>query len=103
MDQAYHDRGLALVGVQVQQTVEDGQRYASTYELHYRIGEDVSGDIFHEYRVFALPTQFFIDQNGVVRTVVNGPMTEASARNLIESLLPASSGAPPTASPSRSP
>jgi thiol-disulfide isomerase/thioredoxin len=104
MDQTYGDRGLALVGVQVQQTVEDGQRYAATYELGYRIGEDVSGDVFHAYRVFALPTQFFIDPNGVVRTVVNGPMTEESARNLIEALLPASSGAsPPTAGPVVSP
>jgi len=94
MDQAYRDRGLVLVGVQVQQTVDDGQRYASTYQLGYRIGEDVSGDIFHEYKVFALPTQFFIDRNGVVQTVVNGPMTEESTRNLLEALLPASSGAP---------
>jgi thiol-disulfide isomerase/thioredoxin len=90
MDQLYRDRGLVLVGVQVQQTVDDGQRYASTYELGYRIGADVSGDIFREYRVFALPTQFFIDANGVVRIVVNGPLTETSARALIEALLPPS-------------
>jgi peroxiredoxin len=94
MDLAYRDRGLVLVGVQVQQTVEDGQRYASTYELGYRIGADVSGDIFHLYRVFALPTQFFIDPNGNVRTVVNGPLDEASARALLDVLLP------PAASPS---
>jgi thiol-disulfide isomerase/thioredoxin len=90
MDQAYRERGLVLVGVQVQQTVDDGQRYASTYELGYRIGADVSGDIFHLYRVFALPTQFFIDTNGIVRTIVNGPLSETSARALIEALLPPS-------------
>src|SRR4029078_7651841 len=44
MDQAYRDRGLALIGVQVQQTVADGQRYVQTYGLGYRIGADVSGD-----------------------------------------------------------
>lgn len=94
MDLAYRDRGLAIVGVQVQQTVDDGQRYASTYDLGYRIGEDVSADIFREYKVFALPTQFFIDGNGVIRTVLNGPVDETSARALIEVLLP------PAASPS---
>jgi peroxiredoxin len=91
MDEAYRSRGLALVGVQVQQTVDDGQRYASTYSLGYRIGADVSGDVFHEYRVFALPTQFFIDTNGLIRAIVNGPETEQSARNLIEALLPQAS------------
>ena len=91
MDLAYRDRGLALIGIQVQQTVEDGQRYASTYQLGYRIGADVSGDIFREYKVFALPTQFFIDGSGIVRSVVNGPVNETTARALIEALLPAAS------------
>ena len=88
MDLAYRDRGLVLIGVQVQQTVEDGLRYASTYQLGYRIGADVSADVFREYKVFALPTQFFIDTNGVIRSVVNGPLDETSARALIEVLLP---------------
>jgi peroxiredoxin len=94
MDERYRDRGLVLLGVQVQQTVEDGQRYASTYGLRYRIGADVAGEVFREYRVFALPTQFFIDTTGVIRSIVNGPMTESSATNMLEALLPASSGAP---------
>ncbi len=87
MDLAYRDRGLVLVGVQVQQTVDDGQRYASTYNLGYRIGADVSADIFREYKVFALPTQFFIDRTGVIRTVVNGPVDESSARALLDVLV----------------
>jgi len=88
MDLAYRDRGLVIIGVQVQQTVEDGQRYQSTYNLGYRIGEDVSADIFREYKVFALPTQFFIDGNGIVRTVLNGPVDETGARALLDVLLP---------------
>ena len=88
MDLAYRDRGLVIVGVQVQQTLDDGQRYASTYDLGYRIGEDVSADIFREYKVFALPTQFFIDGNGVIRTVLNGPVDETSARALLDVLIP---------------
>jgi thiol-disulfide isomerase/thioredoxin len=100
MDQAYRDRGLALVGIQVQQTVDDGKRYAATYGLQYPIGADVAGDVFRSYKVFALPTQFFIDANGVVRQVVNGPLSRASAAAIVESLLPGGSPAPsPGASP----
>jgi thiol-disulfide isomerase/thioredoxin len=105
MDLAYRDRGLMIIGVQVQQTVDDGQRYASTYDLAYRIGADVSADIFREYKVFALPTQFFIDGNGLVRSVVNGPLDEGGARALIEVLLPplpTNFPGPPQPSPSPS-
>jgi len=95
MDDQYRDRGLALIGIQVQQTVDDGQRYVSTYGLRYRIGADVAGEVFREYRVFALPTQFFIDANGVIRSIVNGPMTEDSATNMLEALLPTRPAATP--------
>lgn len=50
MDERYRDRGLTLVAVQVQQTVEDGRRYASTCGLEYAIGADVSAAVFRTYR-----------------------------------------------------
>jgi thiol-disulfide isomerase/thioredoxin len=103
MDERYRDRGLVIVAIQVQQIVEDGQAYAERYGLKYTIGADVTGGIFHTYKVFALPTQFFIDPNGLVRQVINGPVDEARAVQLIESILPppASSASPvPSGSPS---
>ncbi|MEO7665273.1 MAG: TlpA disulfide reductase family protein, partial [Candidatus Limnocylindrales bacterium] len=90
LDQRYRDRGLALIGIQVQQTVDDGRQYATKYGLGYRIGADVSAAVFRTYKVFALPTQFFIDPQGVIRAVVNGPVEEGAAGRLIESLLPPS-------------
>ncbi len=88
MDRAYRDRGLSLIAVQVQQTVEEGQSYAAKYGLDYVIGADVSAAIFRTYHVFALPTQFFIDPGGVIRSVVNGPLEADAARKTIEALLP---------------
>jgi peroxiredoxin len=86
----YADRGLAVIGIQVQETVEDGRRYAQRYGLPYPIGADVSADIFHLYRVYALPTQFFIDTDGVIRQIVNGPVTHGAADAIVGPLLPAS-------------
>jgi len=88
MDERYGDRGLALIGIQVQQTVDDGRAYADRYSLDYLIGADVSAAIFRTYRVFALPTQFFIDADGVIRAVVNGPLDLETASALVESILP---------------
>ena len=95
MDERYRDQGLVIVAVQVQQTVQAGREYAERYGLRYRIGADVTGAIFHTYHVFALPTQFFIDPNGVLRQIVNGPLSETRASQLIEAILPpAQSGVP---------
>jgi peroxiredoxin len=105
--ETYRDRGLELVAIQVQETVDQGRRYADTYGLEYTIGADVSGHIFHEYLVYALPTQFFIDPDGVIRGVLQGPLDEETAGEWIESILPdaAGSGLPsgslaPTSAPS---
>ena len=95
MDEKYRARGLSLIAIQVQQTVDEGTAYAQRYGLQYTIGADVSAAVFHTYRVYALPTQFFIDPNGVIRAVVNGPLDEAGDSRLVEAILPA---APPTAS-----
>jgi peroxiredoxin len=97
MDARYGDRGLTLIGVQVQETIDDGRAYADRYELGYTIGADVSAAIFRTYRVYALPTQFFIDADGVIRAVVNGPLDLTTATQLVEGLLPG--GAGPSASP----
>ena len=85
----YRERGLEIVGVSVQETsAEDVAAYAERYQLGYTIGFDGSGHVFRTYKVFALPTQFFLDTDGVIRHVVNGPVDEAGAVALIEALLP---------------
>ena len=92
----YRDRGLEIVGISVQETTAaDVKAYADRYRLAYTIGFDGFGDVLREYRVFALPTQFFIDTNGVIQQVVSGPVDEQGARALIESLLPGSGSSSP--------
>jgi peroxiredoxin len=84
----YRDRGLEVVGISVQETTStDVKAYADRYRLRYTIGFDGSGHVLREYRVFALPTQFFIDVDGAIRTIVSGPVDEQGARALIESML----------------
>ena len=98
----YRDRGVVLVAVQVQQTVDDGQRYRDRYALRYMIGADVSGNVFRAYHVFALPTQFFISADGVIQSVVQGPLTREGAIARVERIVPGAS-ATPASSPRPSP
>lgn len=89
MDQTYADQGLAIVGIAVQETTPDDVRaYADRYQLGYRIAFDASADFFHEYRVYALPTQFFIGADGRILDVITGPMSDSTARSRIEAWLP---------------
>jgi thiol-disulfide isomerase/thioredoxin len=88
----YRDRGVVLVAIEVQETVDAGRQYAQRYDLRYTIGADVTGSVFRAYRVYGLPTQFFIDANGAIRFVVQGPLSRESAIANLEAIAPAPSG-----------
>jgi thiol-disulfide isomerase/thioredoxin len=90
----YRDKGVVLVAVDVQETVPVARAYAERYALHYTIGTDVAGQVFRTYRVYALPTQFFIGPDGVVRSVVQGPLSRAAAIAHIEAILPSATPSP---------
>jgi peroxiredoxin len=89
MDEQYANQGLAIVGIAVQETTVDNVRaYADRYQLGYDIAFDGSADIFHRYKVYALPTQFFIGPDGRILEVVNGPLNDADASRRVEAWLP---------------
>ncbi len=102
----YRDAGLEVVAVSVQETSPaDVQTYADRYQLDYTIGFDGSADVFHRYKGYALPTQFFIGPDGVIRDVVYTPLTLEQAIPRIEAILPpaAPAGPSPSAAPSPRP
>ena len=102
--EAYAPQGLAVVGISVQEaTEEDVRAYAEKYGLRHTIAADLAGDVFRRYRVFGLPTHYFLDGEGVIRSIVQGPVTPASAASNLALLgleAPAGSPAP---SPSEAP
>jgi peroxiredoxin len=81
---AYAPRGLEVVGISVQEATEDDVRaYAEKYGLSYTVAADLAGGVFRRYRVYGLPTQYFLDEDGIIRSIVNGPVTpESAASNL---------------------
>jgi cytochrome c biogenesis protein CcmG/thiol:disulfide interchange protein DsbE len=94
----YADDGLALVAISVQETtIDDVRAYVDRYGLAYTVGFDATSAVFHTYRAFGLPTQMFIDGDGIIRKVVLGPISRAEAESTVRELLglPAS----PVASP----
>jgi thiol-disulfide isomerase/thioredoxin len=89
MDEKYRDKGLSIVGVAVQETAPDVvKQYAERYGLAYPIGFDATADVFNTYRVFALPTQYFVGPDGRILGVVNGPLDATQASQVVEGWLP---------------
>jgi peroxiredoxin len=86
--ETYHDQGLELIAVSVQETTpEDVAAWAETYSLPYTIGFDATGAVFETYRGYGLPTHVFIDADGVIRHLRYGPLDRETAAQIIEPLL----------------
>lgn len=82
------DEGLALVAISVQETTPDDVRaYVARYGLDYTVGFDATSAIFHTYHAYGLPTQLFLDRDGIIRNVVLGPVTRDQVEQILEPLL----------------
>ena len=89
LDRAYRDRGLSIVEISVQETnAADLAADARRYSLGYTVAADLDGDIFRHYRVYVLPTQFFIRPDGRIASLILGPLDEAAATAQLEAILP---------------
>lgn len=69
----FRDQGLMVVAVNVQEDAESARKFAREFGLPFPVALDRTGDVTNAYRLLGLPTTFFIDRNGVVRSVFRGP------------------------------
>ncbi|MCS7248574.1 MAG: TlpA family protein disulfide reductase [Anaerolineales bacterium] len=91
--QAVHEQygaELVLLGINAstQDRLPNAYRLIAEMRLTFPILLDISGTTITAYRVFSLPTTFFIDRQGIIReVVVGGPLSEASLRVRLERLI----------------
>ena len=87
----YKDAGVVVLGMDLtsQDLVSDVQSFVQEFKLTYPILLDRDGSVGNYlYQIKGLPTTFFINRAGVIRTVVvGGPMSETFIRSTIETLL----------------
>jgi cytochrome c biogenesis protein CcmG/thiol:disulfide interchange protein DsbE len=85
--EAHRKFGLVLVGISIQEEPAGVREYVTRYGLTYTIGMDVTGAIMHTYRVFGIPTHYFIDRDGVIRDRVFGPVDPAGIDQRLAKIL----------------
>jgi cytochrome c biogenesis protein CcmG/thiol:disulfide interchange protein DsbE len=87
---SHKDLGLEVLGVNT--TNQDSQTSAAAFVqevgVTFPILFDRNGAVSAGYTLQGLPTSFFIDRKGVIRSVVvGGPMSEALIQSKVEDLL----------------
>lgn len=87
---SYKDIGLVVVGLNLtaQDSKEEAAAFAQEVGVTFPIALDLDNSVGSVYQVTALPTSFFVDREGMIRSViVGGPMSEAVIRSKVEELL----------------
>lgn len=93
IEKVYRDnKNLGLVVLGVNTTNQDNEAAAAAFVqelgLTFPIPLDRDGSVSARYMLSGLPTTFFIDRKGIIRSVVvGGPMSEALVRSKVEGLL----------------
>lgn len=88
----YQDRGLVIVGVDLQEADGTVREFADEFGITFPIAIDRDGELRDVWRLGGpfdgIPTSYFIDDTGVIRELFYGPMEEKDIEELLVSILP---------------
>ncbi len=92
----YQERGLVIVGVNLQETDAKVLEFAEDFGLTFPIVIDRGGGVAEVWRlggpVQGIPTSYFIDETGIIRAFYYGPMTEDALEERLARILPEGAG-----------
>ena len=72
----YRDEGLEVVAVNVQESASIIRPFADDFGMRFPVVLDKLGSVSDAYRLAGLPMTYFIDREGVIRSVFQGPFLE---------------------------
>ena len=84
---AYRERGLVVLGVDIQDTEPAASRFIKQFGLSFPNAPDPKGKVSIDYGVYGVPETFVIDKQGRIRDKKVGAVTEEYLRATIEPLL----------------
>jgi cytochrome c biogenesis protein CcmG/thiol:disulfide interchange protein DsbE len=85
--QAYRDRGVVLVGVNIQDKEEPARRFLDRFGHTFPNAPDPAGRVSVDYGVYGVPETFFIDRTGRVRFKHVGAVTDEILKQQLDKLL----------------
>ncbi len=86
----YHDQGLVILGVGVQDTVGSLRYVAMRLHVTFPVGYDNNGGLAaRPYDLYSIPTTVFVDANGMVKASVQGRVHSDTLQKYLALILPA--------------
>lgn len=89
MHEQFKDQGLQIVGVNLDENVNDAKAFLAKYPASFTVAADVSKQCAKDFAVKAMPSSYLIDRKGIVHHVHLGfkPGEAQEIRLLVEKLL----------------
>ena len=72
----YRDDGLEVVALNVQESASIIQPFVDDFGIDFTVALDKNGRVSDAYRILGLPVTYFIDREGVITDVFQGPFVE---------------------------
>jgi len=83
----YKKKGVVFIGISVQDTETKAREFVEEFQVTFPTGIDMTGVIRDNYRVYGLPTTFFIDKEGKIDYLHVGGVTEELIKYELDKLL----------------
>jgi cytochrome c biogenesis protein CcmG/thiol:disulfide interchange protein DsbE len=74
---AHRASGLVILGVLMDDPVEPAREFEKQYGATWQTVVDPNGSIKAAYRVLARPQSYFVDKDGILRSIQIGYLTDA--------------------------
>ena len=84
---AYRDRGVVVLGVDIQDKAEAAKKFIADFSLTFPNALDERGKVSVDYGVYGVPETFFIDRHGRIRAKHVGAVTDEAFRRQVDRLL----------------
>jgi cytochrome c biogenesis protein CcmG/thiol:disulfide interchange protein DsbE len=84
---AYRDRGVVVLGVDIQDKPDAAQTFIDNFSLTFPNALDTAGKVSVDYGVYGVPETFFIDGTGRIRAKHVGALTDETFRREVDRLL----------------
>lgn len=89
LQQDYGEKGLQVLGVNLDEKVGDAEKFLSEHRAEFSIVADQTKQCAKDFDVIAMPSSYLIDRSGVVRYIHRGfrPGETEALRLIVEQLL----------------
>jgi len=83
----HKDGGFVVLAVNIGEASDAVSKFAKQFGLDFPIMQDSKTTVARQYGLFSIPTSFFLDRQGVIRTVRMGTMRESYIDQVVSQLL----------------